>query len=169
VAPVQIFVMGVDQWRDERDWPLPDTRHTDLFLSGPGRANTAGGDGLLSTAHPDVEHRETFLYDPNRPVPTLGGRVLRPAAANGAGPVDQRPVETRDDVLCVTTPVLHHPIEVTGHVSLVLHIASSATDTDYTAKLVDVFPDGRAIILTEGILRARYRNSLEHAELLDPG
>jgi putative CocE/NonD family hydrolase len=94
---------------------------------------------------------------------------MLPATANAAGPVDQRPAEAREDVLCFTTPELDEPVEVTGHVSLLLHVASSATDTDFTGKLVDVFPDGRAIILTEGILRTRYRNSLEDADLIEPG
>ena len=169
LAPVRIFVMGIDQWRDEQDWPLSDTRQTDFFLSGSGPANTLNGHGVLSTAAPDTENRETYLYDPRRPVPTLGGRVMLPATANAAGPVDQRPAEAREDVLCFTTPELDEPVEVTGHVSLLLHVASSAKDTDFTGKLVDVFPDGRAIILTEGILRTRYRNSLEDADLIEPG
>ena len=102
-------------------------------------------------------------------MPTLGGRVMLPSTANAAGPVDQRPVEARDDVLCFTTPVLTEPLEVTGHVSLTLFASSSAPDTDFTGKLVDVFPDGRAIFLTDGIIRARYRNSLAEPEPLTPG
>jgi putative CocE/NonD family hydrolase len=92
-----------------------------------------------------------------------------PATINGTGPVDQRPVETREDVLCFTTEVLEHPVEVTGHVSLVLHMDSTTRDTHFTGKLVDVFPDGKAIHLTDGILRARYRNSLAQPEPLEPG
>ena len=168
-APVRIFVMGIDQWRDEPDWPLPDTVYTDYFLHSSGRANTASGDGELSPQAPGGEHADTYLYDPLRPVPTLGGRVMSPSTANAAGPVDQRPAESRDDVLCYTTPVLDHPVEVTGHISLTLYISSSASDTDFTGKLVDVWPDGRAIYLTDGILRARYRNSLAEPELLTPG
>jgi putative CocE/NonD family hydrolase len=98
-----------------------------------------------------------FLYDPRRPVPSLGGRVMLPSTANAAGPVDQRPVEARDDVLCFTSPVLTEPLEVTRHVSLMLHVSSAAPDTGFTGKLVDVFPDGRAIFLTDGTMRARYR------------
>ena len=93
---------------------------------------------------------------------------MSPATANAAGPVDQRPAESRDDVLCYSTPVLDRPVEVTGHVSLTLFVSSSAPDTDFTGKLVDVFPDGRAIFLTDGILRARYRNSLADPELAHP-
>jgi putative CocE/NonD family hydrolase len=168
-APVRIFVMGIDQWRDEPDWPLPDTSYVDYYLDSSGRANTAAGDGTLRVSPPDGEHEDIFLYDPRRPVPTLGGRIMAPATANAAGPVDQRPVQARDDVLCFTGPVLDEPVEVTGHVSLTLFVASSAPDTDFTGKLVDVFPDGRAIYLTDGIVRARYRNSLARPEPLAPG
>jgi uncharacterized protein len=168
-APVRIFVMGIDQWRDEQDWPLPDTSYADYYLHSSGRANTANGDGELRLDPPGGEHADTYLYDPRRPVPTLGGRVMSPTTANEAGAVDQRRAESRDDVLCYTTPVLDRPVEVTGHVSLTLFASSSAPDTDFTGKLVDVFPDGRAIYLTDGILRARYRTSLADPELLTPG
>ena len=167
-APVRIFVMGIDQWRDEQDWPLPGTAYTGYHLDSSGRANSADGDGTLRREAPGAEHADTYLYDPRRPVPTLGGRVMSPAAANAAGPVDQRAAEARPDVLCYSTPVLEHPVEVTGHVSLTLFVSSSAADTDFTGKLVDVFPDGRAIFLTDGILRARYRNSLAEPEPLTP-
>lgn len=140
---VRIFVMGVDRWRDEVDWPLPGTRHTDFFLAGDGRANTADGDGVLTRDAVPVEATDTFLYDPGRPVPSLGGTVLAVASDAHPGPADQAAVETRDDVLCFTAPVLEHPVEVTGHVTLVLHVSSSAPDTDFTGKLVDVHPDGR--------------------------
>ena len=168
-APVRIFVMGIDQWRDEQDWPLPDTQYAGYYLDGSGHAATADGDGLLATEPAAREAADTYDYDPASPVPSLGGRIMLPAAVNGAGPADQRPVEARDDVLCYTTPVLTEPVEVTGHVELVLHVTSTARDTDFTGKLVDVFPDGRAIYLTDGILRARYRNSLTSPEPLEPG
>ncbi|MEU2201671.1 CocE/NonD family hydrolase [Isoptericola sp. NPDC019482] len=172
-APVRIFVMGIDQWRDEQDWPLPDTRYVDYFLGGSGHANTAGGDGMLTPDAPTGEAADTIRYDPADPVPTIGGRRLSPgnvaAAGFTAGPLDQTPVEARDDVLCFTTPVLDEPLEVTGEVSAVLHVSSSARDTDFTAKLVDVFPDGRALYLADGLLRARYRDSLTEPELMEPG
>jgi uncharacterized protein len=167
-APVRIFVMGIDQWRDEADWPLPDTHYVDYYLDSSGHANTAAGDGILTLHHPDAAAVDSFPYDPADPVPTRGGRLMAPAALNQAGPVDQRSVEARHDVLCFTTPVLEEPVEVTGHVSLVIHAASTARDTDFTAKLVDVFPDGRAIYLTDGILRTRYRHSLAEPKLMEP-
>ena len=168
-APVRIFVMGIDQWRDEEDWPLPDTRYTDYFLGGSGRANTAEGAGTLTPGTPGPDAADTIVYDPADPVPSMGGRMVLPASLNAVGPVDQSEVEAREDVLCFTTPALEEPVEVTGHVSLELHVASSALDTDFTGKLVDVFPDGRATYLTDGILRARYRNSLAEPAWLEPG
>lgn len=167
-APVRIFVMGLDEWRDEQDWPLSDTRYADYFLSGTGAAGTTAEDGVLTTTGPGVDAVDSYVHDPTDPVPSLGGRMIMPSALNAVGPVDQRPVEARDDVLCFTTEVLTAPVEVTGHVSLVLHVASSALDTDFTGKLVDVFPDGRALYLTDGILRARYRDSLADPEPLEP-
>src|SRR5580692_6359478 len=120
-------------------------------MHSSGRANTADGDARLRPQAPAVGRAATHLSDPMRLVPTLGGRVMAPSTANAAGPVDQRPVESRDDVLCFTSPVLTEPLEVTGHVSLTLYASSSAPDTDFTGKLVDLFPDGRAIFLTDGI------------------
>ena len=165
--PVMLFVMGLDQWRSEEDWPLPDTQYRPYYLHSDGRANTLDGDGLLAPEAPGEQPPDVFLYNPRRPVPTIGG----PGAANGpndAGPRDQRSVEMRDDVLSYTTPPLDQPVEVTGPITLVLYASSSALDTDFTGKLVDVYPDGRAMILTEGILRARYRNSSTVPELLEP-
>jgi putative CocE/NonD family hydrolase len=168
-APVRIFVMGIDEWREEQDWPLPDSRYIDYHLSSSGRAQTAAGDGRLSTTPPDSDAEDVFLYDPRRPVPTLGGATLATAPDAFAGPADQSPVEARDDVLCYSTPPLDEPVEVTGHVKLVLFVSSSAVDTDFCGKLVDVHPDGRAIILCEGIQRARYRDSLSEPKPMRPG
>lgn len=165
--PVTIFVMGIDAWRDESDWPLPDTQYRPYYLHSGGQANSLHGDGTLSSEAPGDEPPDVFLYNPLRPVPTVGGQVILPGG-NAMGPRDQREVERRDDVLVYNTPVLDQPVEVTGPIELRLFVASSARDTDFTGKLVDVYPDGRAIILTEGILRARYRNSFTEPELLEP-
>ncbi|GAA2026612.1 CocE/NonD family hydrolase [Agromyces tropicus] len=169
LAPVRIFVMGADEWRDEPSWPLPDTAYTDYFLSSVEGANSSLGDGRLSPDAPQVQGADTIDYDPADPVPTLGGRLIAPASLNAVGPVDQRAVEERADVLCYSTEVLDEPVEVTGFVSASLFVSSTAVDTDVTAKLVDVFPDGRAIYLTDGILRLRYRDSLSEPALLEPG
>ncbi|GAA3926078.1 CocE/NonD family hydrolase [Actinoplanes auranticolor] len=166
-ARVRIFVMGLDQWRDEDDWPLPDTRYEDHFLHSAGRANGSQGDGRLHPAPAADEFSDSFSYDPLRPVPTVGGATL--GAGGLAGPADQADVERRDDVLCYTSESLETPLEVTGHVALTVHVSSTAVDTDVTGKLVDVFPDGRAIILCEGSCRMRYRSSLSRPQPLVPG
>jgi putative CocE/NonD family hydrolase len=159
--------MGLDQWRTETDWPLPDTQYRPYYLHSAGAANSLHGDGTLSAEPPHDEPPDVYLYNPFRPVPTVGGQVILPGG-NSMGPRDQRAVERRDDVLVYSTAALDRPVEVTGPLELRLFVSSSARDTDFTGKLVDVFPDGRAIILTEGILRARYRNSLTAPELLEP-
>ncbi len=166
-APVRIFVMGIDRWRDEPDWPLPDTRYTPYYLDGAGPANTVDGAGVLTTVEPTVDAVDTYLYDPRRPVPSLGGTLMRLNTFDGAA--DQRPVHHRDDVLCFDSGVLAEPVEVTGPVSLTAFVSSSAPDTDFTAKLVDVHPDGRAIILCDGIQRMRYRDSLSAPTPIEPG
>lgn len=168
--PVKIFVMGADRWCEEDDWPLPDTQYRRLYLRGGGSANTLHGDGALSWEPPGDEPPDRYAYDPRDPVPTCGGATLMPgalAAVNG-GPRDQRAVEARPDVLVYTTPPLERPVEVTGPVRLTLFVASSARDTDFTGKLLDVFPGGRALLLADGILRARYRDAAT-ARLLEPG
>lgn len=169
--PVRLFVMGADEWRDEDDWPLPDTDYVDYFLHSGGRANTANGDGRLRTTASDDVPEDVFLYDPRDPVPTVGGPTFLPGLFIGAnaGPRDQREVEQRHDVLCFTSEPLAEPLTVIGPVELVLFASSSAPDTDFTAKLVDVTPDGRAEALTDGILRARYRDSLSEPSALEPG
>ncbi len=169
--PVRVFVQGANRWREEDEWPLPGTDYTRYFLRGEGRANTASGDGRLSLEAPGDEPQDAFLYDPRDPVPTVGGQTFLPGlfiAAN-AGPRDQRSVEGRHDVLCYTAPTLEQPLEVTGPVSLRIFASSTALDTDFTGKLVDVYPDGRAELVTDGILRARYRESTGEPLLLEPG
>ncbi len=167
--PVRLFIMGPDVWREEDDWPLPDTDWQQFYLHSDGRASVNAG--TLSTEAPIEEPVDTYLYDPRNPAPTVGGATFLPGlfiAAN-AGPRDQSGVEQRADVLCYSTAPLAHDTEVTGPVTLVLFIRSSALDTDFTGKLVDVYPDGRAMLLTDGILRARYRNGFERPELMRPG
>ena len=165
---VRIFVMGIDQWRNEEDWPLPDTRYADYFLGGTGPANTSSGKGVLTLAEPKEDRRDNFLFDPARPVPTTGGAHL-PVGHGFVGPVDQRRVDGRDDILCFATPVLENDVEVVGFVRIKLFVSSSAVDTDFTVKLVDVFPDGRAINLCDGILRMRYREGLSTPKMMTPG
>jgi putative CocE/NonD family hydrolase len=157
--PVRIFVMGENKWRDEEAWPLERAKETRYSLHSSGKANSASGDGLLSTSAAKAEASDAFVYDPANPVPTVGGPLCCDPAHLPGGPRDQKEVEARPDVLVYSTPPLDSDLEVTGPVTLDLFASSSAVDTDYTAKLVDVYPDGRAINLTEGIIRARYRES----------
>jgi putative CocE/NonD family hydrolase len=165
--------MGRNEWRDASDWPLPEARVRPLYLHSGGSANTRSGDGALSFDAPAAaEPPDTYVYDPADPVPSMGGPTLTQVGGEfgwNAGPYDQRDVETRPDVLVYTSAPLEAPLEVIGPIELVLYASSSALDTDFTAKLVDVWPTGRAENLTDGILRARYRESLAEARLLEPG
>ncbi|MCS5666555.1 MAG: CocE/NonD family hydrolase [Dehalococcoidia bacterium] len=168
-APVRIFVMGDDAWRDEQEWPLSRAVETKYYLHSNGKANSQHGDGYLSTASPQSEVPDVYLYNPANPVPTAGGALCcNPYfAANGA--YDQNEVEERQDVLVYSTPPLEQDMEVTGPVTVTLWASTSATDTDFTAKLVDVCEDGCARNLTDGIIRARYRDSMANPTLLEPG
>jgi uncharacterized protein len=161
-APIRIFVMGTNKWRDEYEWPLARTVWTDSFLSSGGKANTALGDGALSSAPSGPG--DSFNYDPSNPSPTKGG-----AWDSTCGPCDQRETEKRQDVLVYTANELPNDLEVTGPIVVRLFAASSAVDTDFTAKLVDLRPDGRAMSVTDGIIRARYRNLNGREEFLTPG
>ncbi len=164
--PYYLFVMGENQWRGEQEWPLQRTRFTPFYLHSAGHANSVNGDGALVATLPASDPADEFTYDGDDPVPTIGGNNLVGASA---GPVDQAEVEQRNDVLVYTTPPLQTDLEVTGPVKLILWAASSAPDTDFTGKLVDVHPDGKAYNLCEGIVRARYRRGLTRPAPLRPG
>jgi putative CocE/NonD family hydrolase len=169
-AAVRVFVMGVKRWREAADWPIPGTRFTKYYLHSLGEANTRFGNGRLDTDAPMAdEPPDHYRYDPTDPVPSRGGHSCCTPEVAPVGPYDQAEIEQRADVLVYSTPVLQQPVEVTGPISLTLFAASSAVDTDWTAKLVDVYPDGRAINLNNGIIRARYRDSLEHTSPISPG
>lgn len=167
--PARIFVMGANRWRDENEWPPARARATRFYLSSRGRANTLEGDGVLKSRVPGAEPADRFVYDPRDPVPTAGGPVCCNPKVIPWGPMDQRAIEKRPDVLVYTSQPLRRDLEVTGPVRVVLYVSTSAPDTDFTAKLVDVFPDGHARNLTDGILRLRYRQSLEKALPASPG
>ncbi len=165
--PIKIFVMGDNVWRYENEWPLARAQHVDYYLHSGGRANSLHGDGLLDRKPPTTEAPDHYSYDPNDPVPTIGGHDHNGGAY--AGPRDRRPAERRDDVLVYTTKTLSSDIEVTGPITAILFSASSAPDTDFAAALVDLHPDGKAINITQGILRARFRDFLENPTLIEPG
>jgi uncharacterized protein len=178
---VRIFVMGRNEWRNEDDWPLARAKATKYFLHSGGSANTLAGDGVLSPDAPAsglqvaraggrvVSTKDVFEYDPANPVPTIGGPLCCRGDLLKPGPFDQTAVEQRKDVLVYSTAALAKDLEVTGPVTAELWVSSSAMDTDITAKLVDVAPNGFAQNLTEGILRLRYRDSQEKPEPLKPG
>ena len=192
-SPVKIFVMGTGEgtpnyqgrlhhsgyWRDEGDFPLPDTQFIPYYLHV---------DGELSASPPTVDGSTSrFSFDPRDPVPTIGGGISAADPIMGAGAFDQRgnsrffgcqdtlPLNARSDVLTFQTPPLESDVEVTGPITVKLHASSSAHDTDFTAKLIDVcplsddYPDGLAINLTDSIIRTRYRNGWDAPELLEPG
>jgi uncharacterized protein len=168
-APVRVFLMGANRWQEEREWPPAAGRTRRFYLDSRGHANALGGDGVLKERIPPAASSDAYVYDPSDPVPTRGGAVCCNPAVFPWGPLDQRSVEKRRDVLVYTTGPLAGDLEVLGPVKVVLYVATTGPDTDFTAKLVDVFPDGYARILSDGILRLRYRQSLDKAVLAQPG
>lgn len=157
--PVKIFVMGDNKWRFENEWPLARTQYVNYYLDSKGHANTLSGDGILDVRLSEESGFDMYVYDPAKPVLTIGSM----------GPYDQQELEKRNDVLVYTTSPLKKDTEVTGPVTAVIYASSSARNTDFTAKLVDVYPDGRAIRICEGIIRASHRNPSLPPSNIDPG
>ena len=164
---VDYFVMGANTWKSASDWPLSQTNWTTYYLSGPG--GTADRKGQLVSAEPGNQAPDTYTYDPAFPVPSLGGHSCCGARSGPQGPYDQSPVEQRSDVLVYTSAPVDHDTEVAGPVSVRLWAQSTATDTDFTAKLAVVKPDGRVINLNNGILRTSFRDSLSDPTPIEPG
>jgi uncharacterized protein len=176
---VRVFVMGANKWRTASDWPIPGTEFRKYYLHSQGGANSVSGDGWLSTREPrtnpegrgrsrrtDEAATDQYDFDPADPVPSIGGRFQ---ASVPGGPYDQRPVLDRPDVLVYTSAPLEKDVEVTGPITVTLYAASSAKDTDFTAKLDDVYPDGTSMLIEYGIQRARYRESGTEPSLIKPG
>ena len=167
---VRYYVMGRNEWRTANDWPLPTTHVTKFYLRSDGHANSRFGTGSLNLEAPKAEPADQYSYDPATPGQSKGGALCctgTPDAAPGA--FDQSEVETRHDVLVYSTPPLERGIEVTGSLEAQLYVSSSAKDTDFTVKLTDVYPDGAAYNVQEGILRARYREGFDKQVLMEPG
>jgi len=162
--PVHIFLMGENQWVDENEWPIARTQWTKYYLHSQGRANSLFGDGMLSKAEPGNEPTDSYTYDPARPVPF----ITEPTFSQIGGPDDYQPVERRDDVLVYTSEPLPEDMEICGPVSVKLFSTSSAPDTDFMAKLLDVWPDGFAQRLTDGMVRARFREGMDKPSLIEP-
>jgi putative CocE/NonD family hydrolase len=155
-VPIRLFVMGKNEWRTEQEWPLARTQYVPYFLSGGGAANSVPGDGTLNAIAPTAhEPADSFTYDPLHPVPTAGGAMI----GGAAGIARQNDIEARQDVLVYTTPSLNQDVEVTGPISLILYVSTTAPNTDFTAKLVDVRQDGSAFNISEGILRRSYQEA----------
>lgn len=166
---VQYYLMGKNEWRSAESWPVEGTVYRNYYLNSGGRANSRLGDGTLSASAPATVSSDTFSYDPKTPVPMKGGHACCSRLETAAGGYDQREIEMRNDVLVYTSPVLDKGIDVTGFLEVVLYVSSDAKDTDFTAKLVDVYPDGRAFNIQEGILRMRYREDLRNKVLMEEG
>ncbi len=165
--PVQLFYMGVNKWRSETDWPVPGTKFREMYISGNGPANSVRGSGTLSFTKPVKKASDTYRYDPLNPVPTTGGNNCC-GTPTAAGPVDQRPIERREDVLVYTSDFLTDTLTIAGPVRMKLFAATDGKDTDWMIKLVDVYPDGYSMPVSEGILRARFREGLDKIKLLTP-
>ncbi|MCE5250476.1 CocE/NonD family hydrolase [bacterium] len=166
---VRYFLLGENRWVSSDTWPPSDVRTESFYLRSAGSANTSSGTGRLDAEKPVDEPYDRFQYDPGNPVPTVGGILccLRPMTK--AGPMDQAEVETRADVLVYTTGELTEDITIAGPVLLELYAATGARDTDFTGKLVDVFPDGKALNITDGIIRARFRDGGGEPRFIKPG
>jgi len=165
--PVKLFYMGVNKWRSEADWPIPNTKFRELYLAAKSPANSVRSGGTLSFDKPASAATDQYRYDPQNPVMTLGGNNCC-GTPTLAGPKDQRPIEQREDVLVYTGDFLKDPITIAGPVKMKLTAATDGPDTDWMVKLIDVYPNGFAMPIAEGILRARFRNGLDKPELLTP-
>lgn len=163
--PVEIFYMGANKWKHHDDWPVPGTQFKPLYLASGGSANSTRGDGSLGWEKPSGKPGDSYSYDPMNPVLTLGGNNCC-GTPTLAGPYDQRPVERRSDVLVYSTGVLREPVAIAGPVKMKLWAATDGPDTDWMVKLVDVYPNGFAMPVAEGILRARFRTGLSNPQLL---
>ena len=158
---VRYYTMGINKWQTSDVWPPRGAQPLSFFLSSSGNANTMNGDGALADAAPASDSPDKFEYDPMNPVPSYGGNVCCTGNAITAGSFDQRKQETRPDILVYTTEPLKEGIEVSGPIELTLYVSSDAKDTDFTVKLIDVYPDGRAYNLDETIQRMRFRDGYD--------
>jgi putative CocE/NonD family hydrolase len=167
---VRYFTMGINKWQTSDTWPPAGAQTMALFLASGGKANTLDGDGLLTAAAPPADHPDSYVYDPMNPVPSYGGNVCCTGNAVAGGAFDQRKVESRPDILVYTTEPLKEGIEVSGPIDVTLYVSSDVKDTDFTVKLIDVYPDGPAFNLDETIQRLRYRNGYDKPPAwIEPG
>jgi len=168
-APVTVFVMGINEWRDFDGWPPSGVTERQIYLHSAGAANSVNGNGRLSLEPPGTEPPDVYTYDPLFPTPSAGGRSCCFPTIAPMGPADQTAVELSNSVLVYTSAPLERDLMVVGPLQATLYAVSSAPDTDFTVKLCDVSPTGQSINIAQGIVRARYRESLSHPRLIVPG
>ncbi|HET7369493.1 MAG TPA: CocE/NonD family hydrolase, partial [Gammaproteobacteria bacterium] len=159
---VMYYLMGKNKWKDSPSWPPPGTQSKTFYLHSGGSANTLYGNGSLAATPPAADHPDRFVYDPANPVPTFGAAGCCQADAVEFGSFDQREHETRNDILVYDTPAFEEGVEVSGPITVTLYVSSDAKDTDFTFKIMDVYPDGRAFNLVSNIQRMRWREGYEH-------
>ncbi len=158
---VQYYTMGSNKWQASETWPPKEAKLTTYYLNSNGNANSLSGDGKLTTSKPKSDNPDSFTYDPMNPVPSYGGNVCCTGNAIKGGAFDQQQMETRNDILVYTTDVLEEGVEISGFIESTLYVSSDAKDTDFTIKLIDVYPDGTAYNLDETIQRVRYREGYD--------
>lgn len=168
-SKIQLYTMGKNKWEFFSQWPPANALEVAYFLSSEGNANSMYGDGMLSTEKPTIIGYDSFIYNPENPVPSLGDDVWGMIPEVKMGAYDQSPIESRNDVLVYTSPVLEEDIQVTGPVQVIIYLSSNVKDTDITAKLVDVYPDGRAYNVAESIQRVRWRDGYDNPSFMQEG
>ncbi len=167
---VRYYTMGSNQWQTAETWPPQSAEMTTFYLDSEGQANSLFGNGVLTTQMPDAaDQPDAFTYDPMNPVPSVGGNVCCTGGAIDGGAFDQQELEARQDILVYTTPPLEEGVEISGFIETTLYVSSDAKDTDFTVKLIDVYPDGRAYNLDETIQRVRYREGYDKEVLMEDG
>jgi putative CocE/NonD family hydrolase len=167
---VRYYTMGSNQWQTAETWPPQSAEMTTFYLDSEGQANSLFGNGVLTTQMPDAaDQPDAFTYDPLNPVPSVGGNVCCTGGAIDGGAFDQQELEARQDILVYTTPPLEEGVEISGFIETTLYVSSDAKDTDFTVKLIDVYPDGRAYNLDETIQRVRYREGYDKEVLMEDG
>ena len=166
---VQYYTMGSNKWQASETWPPQKAKLTTYYLNSNGNANSFFGDGILTTTKPKSDKPDSFTYDPMKPVPSYGGNVCCTGNAVKGGAFDQQQMETRNDILVYTTDVLEKGVEVSGFIESTLYVSSDVKDTDFTIKLIDVYPDGRAYNLDETIQRVRYREGYDKEVFMKKG
>ncbi|HPH17625.1 MAG TPA: CocE/NonD family hydrolase [Haliscomenobacter sp.] len=166
---VQYYTMGLNKWQSSEVWPPANAKMTTLYLNSGSRANSLYGDGKLSTTAPKIDAPDGFTYDPMNPVPSYGGNVCCTGNAVQGGAFDQQKMEIRNDILVYSTEPLVDGVEVSGFIETTLYVSSDVKDTDFTIKLIDVYPDGTAYNLDETIQRVRYREGYEKEVFMEKG